>query len=111
VWLIASLLLPSLLLRPLLCPHSPYVEEGDLYHVPPLGRHYSLQWAVEDLAEERSEGGRMMENIEPSNRGGGSWQKESGGCGSGCGLNCRKDVHPLSLSPSLCVLLSLQSLS
>ena len=46
--------------------------------MPPLGRHYSHCWAVEDLEEEGSRGGRAMENIEPRNNANTNWQKESG---------------------------------
>lgn len=53
-------------------------EDEDIYEVPPLGRHYSHHWAMEDMEEERREAGRTMENIDTGNRGGGGdWQSES----------------------------------
>ena len=52
--------------------------------------------------EEWREGERMMENIEPGNRGeGGGWKEESGGCGWGCGLlvcMCLCSVNPIFLT-------------
>ena len=60
-----------------------------MYQVPPLGQHYSRHWAMEDMEEERREGGRAMENIDIGNRGTtGDWQKESGTCMS-CNVESR----------------------
>ena len=50
-----------------------------MYEVPALGKHYSRHWALEDVEEERSEAGRVMENVDTENRSSaGDWQKESG---------------------------------
>ena len=50
-----------------------------MYEVPALGKHYSRHWALEDMEEERSEAGRVMENVDTENRSSaGDWQKESG---------------------------------
>ena len=58
------------------CAFVSQTDEGDLYQIPPLGRHYSLQWAMEDMEDERREGGRALENMDTGNRG--SWKNESG---------------------------------
>ena len=59
--------------------HSQQTEGEEVYEVPALGRHYSSHWALEDVEEERSEAGRVMENVDTGNRSStGDWQKESG---------------------------------
>ncbi|XP_071815339.1 transcriptional adapter 3-like isoform X2 [Apostichopus japonicus] len=34
-------------------------DDSDLYKIPPLGKHYSLRWATEDLLDEQKEGSKI----------------------------------------------------
>lgn len=34
-------------------------DDSDLYKIPPLGKHYSVRWATEDLLEEQKEGSKI----------------------------------------------------
>ena len=48
------------------------VPEAKFFEAPPLGRHYSRIWAVEDLSEEWSESARLLNQEE------GQWVGENG---------------------------------
>lgn len=61
-------------------PSPQFEDESEFYHVPPLGQHYSQRWAVEEVGEERGEGGRLTQLVDPTNaRTGEGWQEEAGG--------------------------------
>ena len=48
------------------------VPEPQFFEIPPLGRHYSRMWAVEDLSEEWGESARQLNQEEEQ------WMGENG---------------------------------
>ena len=49
---------------------SAHTEDSEYYKIPPLGRHYTLRWAQEDLQDEQKEGSKMND-AKKKNRDGG----------------------------------------
>ncbi|XP_064390478.1 transcriptional adapter 3-A-like isoform X2 [Halichondria panicea] len=52
-------------------------ENDDAYSVPPLGVHYSRQWASHDIHSEREVSARLGQLADPFTERGGEWEDES----------------------------------
>jgi len=75
---------------------SPINDDSDYFKIPPLGRHYTLRWAQEDLQDEQKEGIKLAEGKKKN------LKTESGGTDVSDKLlrevdlnGCSDDVAPL----------------